>query len=43
MQMASTLVKKLWLIPVAAGAAAAGWVIVASIPDVKRYVRMHEM
>jgi hypothetical protein len=35
--------KKLWIVPVGLGAAALSWVVVASVPDIKRYIRMHEM
>lgn len=35
--------KKLWVIPVGIGAVAAGWLTAASIPDLKRYIRMHQM
>jgi hypothetical protein len=36
-------VRKLWIVPLVVGAGAVGWVIMASVPDIKRYLRMHEM
>lgn len=35
--------KKLWILPVGLGAAALSWAVVASVPDIRRYIRMHEM
>ncbi len=35
--------KKLWIVPLGVGAGALSWVVLASIPDIKRYIRMHEM
>jgi hypothetical protein len=35
--------KKLWIVPLGVGAAALTWLVVASAPDIKRYIRMHEM
>ena len=35
--------KKLWLVLVGAGAAAASYLIVAGMPDIKRYIRMRRM
>jgi hypothetical protein len=36
-------VKKLWIVPPGVGAEALSWVILASIPDIKRYIGMHAM
>jgi len=35
--------KKLWIVPLGVGAAAMSWLVVATLPDLKRYIRMHEM
>ncbi len=35
--------KKLWIVPLGVSAAAMGWLVAASLPDIKRYIRMHEM
>jgi hypothetical protein len=35
--------KKLWIVPLCVGAAAMSWLVVATLPDIKRYIRMHEM
>jgi hypothetical protein len=35
--------KKLWILPLGVTAGAAGWVIYASVPSIKRYLRMHSM
>jgi hypothetical protein len=35
--------KKLWIVLLGAGAAAASWLVVASMPDIKRYLRMRQM
>jgi hypothetical protein len=35
--------RKLWILALAVVAAGAGWLAVASVPDIKRYMRMHEM
>ena len=35
--------KKLWLVLAGAGAAAVSYLIVVSLPDIKRYVRMRQI
>jgi hypothetical protein len=35
--------KKLWIVSLGVGAAAMSWLVVATLPDIKRYIRMHEM
>ena len=35
--------KKLWIVALGVGAAAMSWLVVATLPDIKRYIRMHEM
>lgn len=35
--------KKLWIVPLGVGAAAMSWLVVATLPDIKRYIRMHVM
>ena len=35
--------KKLWIVPLTVGAAAMSWLVVANAPDIKRYMRMHQM
>ena len=35
--------KKLWIVPLTVGATAMSWLVVANAPDIKRYMRMHQM
>lgn len=35
--------KKLWIVPLTVGAAAMSWLVVANAPELKRYMRMHQM
>jgi len=35
--------KKLWIVPLGVGAAAMSCLVVATAPDIKRYMCMHQM
>jgi hypothetical protein len=35
--------KKLWVVPLGVGAAAASWMVLTSLPDIRRYLRMRQM
>ena len=37
------LMKKLRIAAVGAGAGVTGWLVWASVPSIKRYIRMHQM
>jgi hypothetical protein len=41
--MKKSLVKKLWVVPLGVAGGAAGWAVLANVPDIKRFVRMHRM
>ena len=35
--------KRLWIVPFGLVFAAMTWLVFATLPDIKRYIRMHEM
>ena len=35
--------KRLWIVPFSLVFAAMIWLVIAALPDIKRYIRMHEM
>jgi len=37
------LMKRLWIVPFGLVFAAMVWLAIATLPDIKRYMRMHEM
>jgi hypothetical protein len=37
------VMKRLWIVPFGLVFAAMIWLVIATLPDIKRYIRMHEM
>jgi hypothetical protein len=35
--------KRLWIVPLGLVFAAMIWLVIATLPDIKRFIRMHEM
>lgn len=35
--------KRLWIVPFGLVSASMIWLVFATLPDIKRYIRMHEM